>query len=125
MHNGGQWTRARFISFVKSALRSASRRWGPKNEVKRKARVARGMYRCAGYNSLPHIVPASLKKGSKRENNVFVDHIKPIVDPSTGFTTWDDFINGLFCEEENLQVLCLECHARKTLDEKESKKNAF
>lgn len=47
-----------------------------------------------------------------------VDHIKPVVDPNTGFTSWDDFIERLYCEKENLQVLCTTCHDRKTLKEK-------
>ena len=118
VRNGGTWTEARYTSFVKSALRSASRRWKPKNDVKKAARVGRGMYQCVGYNREPHIVPLTLNK----KNNVFVDHLVPIVDPVDGFSTWDDFVNGLFCEEENLQVMCLECHKQKTLDEKALRK---
>lgn len=121
--NGGLWTEARFISFVKGTLRSASMRWGPKNETKKQARVARGFYQCQGYNTDPHIVPASVRKGARRVNNVVVDHIKPIVDPSTGFQGWDAFITGLFCEIGNLQVLCNECHTNKTNKEKEERKN--
>lgn len=48
---------------------------------------------------------------------VQVDHIVPVVS-SKGFTTWDDYINRLFCEKENLQVLCLECHGSKTEKER-------
>jgi hypothetical protein len=39
-----------------------------------------------------------------------------------GFTTWDDVINRMFCEKENLQVLCHECHKAKTQEEKESRR---
>ena len=117
-YNNGQWTHARFVSFVKSALRNASMRWGPKNEVKKRARVARGRYLCQGYNREPHIVTATVY----RKKNVFVDHIIPIVDPEEGFTTWDDFIYGLFCEEDRLQVLCKECHDCKSKDEREQRK---
>lgn len=48
-----------------------------------------------------------------------VDHIKPVVDPKKGFTTWDEFIDRLFCERKNLQAICLECHKVKTAEEKE------
>ena len=47
-----------------------------------------------------------------------VDHEPPVVDPRTGFTTWDSFINNLFCEEDKLQVLCKACHDEKSKEER-------
>lgn len=47
-------------------------------------------------------------------DKVQVDHITPVVDPKTGFTTWDDYFERMFCSVENLQVLCHECHKQKT-----------
>jgi hypothetical protein len=32
--------------------------------------------------------------------------------------TWDEFINRLFCEATNLQVLCKPCHKEKSAKEK-------
>lgn len=122
--NGGAWTEARFHSFIKSALRSASMRWPPKYEVKKEARIERGIYLCAGFKRRAHKVPASLppKPGNKlRINNAQVDHIASVV-TEDGFTTWDDVINRMFCEKENLQVLCHECHKAKTQEEKESRR---
>lgn len=126
MPNSNKWTVARFNSFIKSALRSASNKWPPKYEVKKEARVERGIYRCAGYGRKAHNVPASLprKKGSKRRiNNVLVDHIQPVIDPEKGFISWDDVIERMFCEKEGLQVLCHECHKNKTADERQRRKN--
>jgi hypothetical protein len=117
-YNNGTWTVARFNSFIKSALRQASNRWGPKASIKKKARVERGMYRCEGYKRSPHVVPVSLGSGAGRKNNVYVDHIRPIIDPELGFMSWDDVINRMFCEEEGLQVLCKACHDAKTADER-------
>ena len=51
-----------------------------------------------------------------------VDHIKPIIDPEIGFTNWDDVVNNMFCEKENLQVLCKDCHALKTASERKQSK---
>jgi 5-methylcytosine-specific restriction endonuclease McrA len=48
---------------------------------------------------------------------VFVDHIIPVVDPAVGWTTWDDIVDRLFCEPDNLQLLCKECHSVKSLEE--------
>jgi 5-methylcytosine-specific restriction endonuclease McrA len=63
-------------------------------------------------------VPLKVSLNGKKINNVFVDHVNPIVDPEQGFVSWDEFINGLFCERENLQVLCGQCHDEKSLEER-------
>ncbi len=49
--------------------------------------------------------------------DVQVDHTKPI---GPGLS-WDEFIESLFCEKENLQVLCVPCHKEKTKREKVKK----
>ena len=115
VRNGGQWTEARFSSFIKSALRGASRKWNPIHVCEKNARVGRGVYECAGCGA--H-VPPTIKEGRKRKKNIFVDHINPVVNPETGFTTWEDYINNLFCELDNLQLLCGECHDKKSMEER-------
>lgn len=78
-YNGGTMTEAMFRSFIISHLRAASRWWKPRNDVIKKAREARGLYRCAECKQL---VPASLPPppGKKRRiKNVLADHIDPIV----------------------------------------------
>lgn len=112
--NNGQWSEARFQSFIKSLLRKGSQRWGPINSTKKAAWVERGKYLCAGCQQ---VVPLTV--GGKK--NVFVDHIEPII-PVTGFTTWDDCIERMFCEVENLQLLCSDCHSKKTAQEREERK---
>ncbi len=121
MYNSGKWTDARFRSFIRGGLRSISMRWPPKNEVKKNARIERGLYLCAGYKTRPHEVPTSLPPlpGNKRRiNNSVVDHIQPVVDPSVGFVDWNTLIERLFCEEDGFQLLCNECHKHKTADER-------
>lgn len=120
-YNGGQWTEARMRSFIKSALRQASLRWPPRNRVRVDARVERGKYRCAGYKRKSHIVPASIKVGERRVNNAVVDHIDPVIPLTTGFSGWDEVIKRMFCEADNLQILCHECHKNKTDDERKKK----
>lgn len=111
----GQWTEARFKSFVQSLLRQGTRKWAPINNVMRSARKSRGMYLC---NCCEELVPLTTKQGRKKQKNVFVDHIVPVVDPEVGFTNWDEYIENMFSEEENLQVLCKECHDIKTSEER-------
>lgn len=119
MYNDGNWTKAKFQSFIKSALRAATLKWPPKFAVKKQARKERGIYLCAGYNRDAHLVPATLppKPGNKRRiDNAVVDHILPVV-PETGFTTWDEVIDRMFCDSTGLQLLCHECHKEKTNNE--------
>lgn len=113
--NGGKWTEARFNSFIKGLLRRGTMKWGPIHEVKRTARVSRGLYRCDGCD---RDVPATVVVDRKRVNNVHVDHIDPVVDPATGFTTWDSIIDRMFVERDRLQLLCGDCHTEKTNQEK-------
>lgn len=112
-YNGGRWTAARFRGFITGALRNASNRWAPKYETRKLAHKARASYECAGYGRGKHLV-----------TKVTIDHVTPVIDPIAGFTTWDEFIDRLFCEKDNLQALCLECHKRKTKDERSIRTNS-
>lgn len=112
----GQWTQAKFNSFIKNNLRSATRKWAPIQNCKKKAHVARGLYECA--NCHEHVPPTVYDADKrKRVKNIFVDHIIPIIDPSIGFTTWDECIERMFCDSENLQLLCKPCHSSKSQEE--------
>src|SRR3546814_14525589 len=37
----------------------------------------------------------------KRVNNIYVDHIKAIIDPAIGWVSWDSTIENMFCEIDN------------------------
>lgn len=113
---GGRWTEARFKSFIISALRQATRRWAPISDVQKEARIRRGFYRCAicGCEA-----PASEKLNGRKVKGYAVDHKEPAVDPAVGFTTWDEYIDRMFSEADNLQVLCRSCHTKKSMEEKD------
>ncbi len=117
--NNGQWTEARFNSFVKSQLRGGTSRWGPKQLAKKLANIRRGWYMCA---ECAQEIPTTLEERDSRGNrmrNIFVDHIIPVICPHVGFTSWDDYIERLYCEVENLQVLCRLCHNEKSKEERD------
>lgn len=119
--NNGQWTEARFHAFIKNGLRSLSMRWPPKYQVKKEAQRGRGKYLCAGFRRRNHIVGSSFRAGGRRVNNVFVDHIEPVINPQTGWQSWDEVVKRMFVDSDGLQVLCKECHDRKTKEERNSK----
>lgn len=110
---GGRWTEARFTSFVKGGLRQLSQRWPPINEARTSALVKRGHYKC---NSCKQVVTKTKIVNGKRVNNVFIDHIEPVV-PISGEFSWNAIINSMFCEASNLQLLCLDCHTVKCKQE--------
>lgn len=88
---------------VFSGLRRMSYRTPMYAEAKRKARVSRGKYRCTSCKKL---------FGPKE---IQIDHIEPVISPETGFKTFDEYIDRLFCSKEGLQVLCKKkCHKEKT-----------
>jgi hypothetical protein len=95
--------------FVKYNLRRASLKWKYRTEAFRNARIDRGIYKC------------NLCGLEKRSKEIQLDHIIPVVDPTKGFTTWDDYIYRLFVKAEQFQVVCLTCHQIKTETEKNLK----
>ncbi len=49
---------------------------------------------------------------------IAVDHIEPVIDVTDGFIDWNTFVQRLFCGPENLQVICDDCHQKKTNQER-------
>lgn len=100
-------TNEKFLEhWLKQKLRRISYQYPARKEVQKKARISRGKYRCAsclGENFGPR--------------DIQMDHIVPVIDPHTGFTTWQDYIERLFVDESGWSVLCRPCHESKTIRE--------
>lgn len=112
--NAGTMTESAFWSFIRSALRQKSRWWKPITECKTKAkRPYKGPnkrqkfeYQC---NTCKNWFP---------DKQINVDHIIGAGSLNCG-ADLDGFVNRLFCESDNLQVLCTTCHDEKTKLEKQ------
>lgn len=78
--------------------------WSPaRKEALRKALVAPNRWVCAKCGSIV---------GPKERD---VDHQEPVVDPTKGPTTWDDYFSRLLdVPSDKLSVLCKKCHKEKT-----------
>ncbi len=113
---GGSMTEGARRSFIKSGLRRMSTRWKPKYDVKKQSRHKEKLPNDKG-RLVFHSLCARCGE-TVPETTATVDHRIPIIDPAIGFTDWDDVINRLFCESDNLQVLCKPCHDTKTKEEK-------
>lgn len=120
--NGGTWTEGRYRSFITSTLRSGARRWPPKYETLNLAKTEKKVNTKTGRIAQHYTCNGC--GGEFTAKDVQVDHIEPVVDPNKGFISWDVFIERLFCERNNLQVLCKTCHLAKSNLEKQEKKNA-
>lgn len=90
-------------TFVKGLLRRGTFHWRARTEAMTNARVERGRYKCAHCEEL---------FGPKE---VDLDHRFPVVDPKTGWVSWDDYIARLFCPADQFDVLCKQCHSNKTI----------
>jgi len=91
-------------NYIISALRRINKWDKRRHQVLRNNKLERNCYLCSKCKEL---------FGHK---DVALDHIEPVV-PITGFTTWDSFIERLFCDESGYQVLCKVCHKVKTQSE--------
>jgi 5-methylcytosine-specific restriction endonuclease McrA len=86
------------IAYIKAALR---RTWGRSKQRQgalNAAKIAYGLYRCAECST------------HTRRKDIHVDHIIAI----GRFTTFDLYIERLFCDTSGLRVLCKTCHKVKT-----------
>ncbi|AXH72002.1 MAG: HNHc protein [Podoviridae sp. ctbj_2] len=53
--------------------------------------------------------------------SVEVNHKIPVI-PLTGFDSWTNVIERMFCEKEHLELLCKPCHKTITKAESEQRK---
>ena len=120
--NSGNWTEGRFNSFITSTLRAGARRWQPKYDTLNASKTEKKINPKTG--RLAQHFRCESCSNEFTQKDMEVDHIKPVVDPTKGFQSWDIFIDRLFCEPDNLQALCKGCHLAKTKLEKQLKKNA-
>lgn len=111
-----EWSEGRLKAFIISGLRSCSRRYPPKFETLSEALVGKKINKKT--NRLANHYTCKACRDEFPSKEVQVDHINPVVDPVTGFVDWNTYIERLFCEKSNLQVLCTTCHAIKTQEEK-------
>ena len=111
-----QWTDGRIRSFIVSVLRAGARKWPPKYETLAEAYTGKKLNPKTNREGKHYLCNYCNEDFPAKE--VQVDHINPVVDPITGFTTWDDYIKRLFCDKANLQVLCTTCHKEKSKKER-------
>lgn len=125
-HASGKWTKAMYFSRIRAMLRRGFRTYPPRIAVLKAAETGRyykepvkkrgvvQKYKVGPnkgktrYTRKPYYACESCKKDFKR-SEIEVDHI----DPCGSLKDYSDlprFVKTLFCEEDNLRVLCKPCH---------------
>lgn len=115
--NHGTMTESAFWSFIRSALRKQSMYWKPIQQARIKARRP---YTGANKRQKWEYQCDICKKwfiGIQTH----VDHIEPIGEINLGENV-KQVIENMFCEVDNLRVLCVKCHKQHTKNQKQ--KNA-
>ena len=114
--NAGTMTESAFWSFIRSGLRQKSRWWKPITECKLKAkRTYKGPNKRQKFE-----YQCNSCKNWFAEKQINVDHIVPAGSLNCA-QDLPGFVERLFCETDNLQVLCEKCHDKKTKLEKDGK----
>ena len=109
----GTMTESQFLAWVRSALRSKSLRWLPRTQA---LQLARRPY--IGPNKLQkYEVMCSLCKQWGKIKDHDVDHYPKSAGSILSIDDLGEFINNLYCETNNLRVLCKSCHSIHTLSE--------
>lgn len=117
VRNAGTMTESQFWSFIRSGLRQKSRWWKPITQCKMKARRP---YK--GPNKRQKFeYQCNMCEGWFPEKKINVDHVRPAGSLNCA-ADLPAFVETLFCETSNLQVLCTECHDVKTKFEKNVRK---
>lgn len=122
-------------NFVEKTLRGAFKKSPLYNEALKRAKeeyfeeskngkpMRRVHYKCAGCGNF---FIKGRKVDGKTINDVAVDHIEPVLDVKYGWQGYDIYVDRLFCDINNLQVLCnfkgerngvKSCHKIKTAEE--------
>lgn len=114
--NAGTMTESAFWSFIRSALRQKSRWWKPITQCKMKSRrTYKGPNKRQKFE-----YQCNVCKGWFPDKKINVDHVIPAGTLRCA-NDLPGFVERLFCEIDNLQVLCSNCHDVKTKNEKDGR----
>lgn len=108
-------------AFVINGLRRLHSRWLPRNIAKDAAKTILPFSNVKEKDKSRNAYVCAHCKKVFRNSEIHIDHIEPVVDPNTGFTTFDIYIESLFVGVDGYQVLCIECHQVKSAEENKTR----
>lgn len=122
------------IAKVKNSLRRLHMHCKYKAKAKKRCKIDTALYKCESEDCKIAIYEGTSDKNYLKTVEAYkdkyevirgkleLDHITPVVEPSKGFGSWDDYIRGLWVDDSGYQGLCSDCHAEKSA--KEAKERA-
>jgi hypothetical protein len=109
----GTMTEAQYLGWIRSALRSKWLRWPPRAQA---ITAARRTYR--GPNKLQkYEVQCAICTKWYKQKEIEVDHYPHDAGSILSVDDVGQFVNRLYCETDNLRVLCKPCHKVYTLSQ--------
>lgn len=104
----------------RNAIKGAIRRAFARSELHRRVKAASEVVHTD--SSRPRVKTWSKCTKCKTidaKSYMVVDHIQPVIEVHTTLEdiSWDELVNRIWCEENNLQILCIPCHNLKSKDE--------
>ena len=108
-------TESQYWSAIRSALRTGMRFWKPKLNVMNRAKR-----KYEGENKRQKFAyECEHCKGLFKATDVQVDHVQP-AGTLLAYSDLPQFVERLYCGEDGLQVLCSECHRKKSNEERKT-----
>ncbi len=116
--NAGTFSESSFWTFIRNSLRRRSMVWKPISICRERAKRPftgtstrqKWEYQC------------NICKRWFKSTEIVVDHIIPVGSLNNA-QDLPNFVEGLFCEIDNLQCLCKNCHDRKSVIDNRNTKN--
>lgn len=116
---GGEWTEARFWTFIRSNLRLMSNKWPPAAAFERN-------------NRRPYTGPRKVQKWEYQCHDCAKwfarkEVQKHHIDPTGTLKSWEDvvpFLQRLLAAEDEYTWMCLECHKAETKRQKDERDRA-
>lgn len=107
-------TDSQYWGMIRSALRSGMRFYPAKLEVLKAAKSP-----CINCGKQKWQFKCNVCGGQFKATEVQVDHIEP-AGSLLSYADLPKFVEGLYCGEDNLQVICKSCHKVKCKEERNS-----
>jgi hypothetical protein len=115
-HAGNKWTKSGYFSYIRSALRRAFTRYPPKYQVKSNARRP-----FLGGGRQKYEYQCAICTHWHKEKEVEVDHMVACGSLKE-YADLAGFVERMFCEVEDLRILCKICHKEVTAKQREERK---
>lgn len=110
-HAGNTWTKSAYFGFIRSALRRAWTRYPVRYQV-----LADAKRKVVGKRHKMEFKCAKCSDWFKQKE-VEVDHIEGCGSLKE-YSDFPKFVSTLFCEADNLRVVCKPCHLKITAEAK-------